>query len=106
LNLHDINEFDLPHFAARKVGLTSEAAAFLKRADSGMSQLRREWREFERADDKDKLLRFWGKNWWREGLYDLLNSAALGGYLLARSEAEPLEKGRAKQDEVLASGRV
>lgn len=105
-DLDRLNDYDLPHFAAKKKGLEDEAIYSLRRAEMAFGGLSRCLDELDKSEDPGEVLRtYWGPGWWRDGLDALINSAALGGYLLARSETEHLEAEKIKQGAVLAEGR-
>nr|MBO81436.1 hypothetical protein [Citromicrobium sp.] len=99
LGLAQLNDYPLPHFAARRNGLVEEAAYFLRTAESRGSDLCR-WLD-ELQDEGDS----YGNDMAR----DAINAAALAGYLLARSEtdlAEPALDEKARRDKVLEGGRL
>lgn len=106
LNLDRLNDYPLPHFAARKKGLTDEAAYFLRAAESAFRNVARPLEQLDGEDDKNRPYEFWGPEWWKEDLAHLLNAAVLGGYLLARSETDDLEKTLVNRDRILDEGRI
>lgn len=100
-----LNDYDLPHFAARKKGLADEATYFLRAAEGSYRNLARPLAQLDTEEDKNRPYEHWGPEWWRDDLVRLLNQAALGGYLLARSETDGLERSIVDRDRNLEEGR-
>lgn len=110
LGLERLNDFDFPRMAARNRGLVEEATYNLRRAESAFYSLDRMLKFVE--DNKtapDEIEKMWGNEWWNPVLESLINAAAYGGYLLARSETDGAEgaiEAATKRKMVLDEGRL
>lgn len=105
VDVERLNDYRLSHIAARKKGLADEATYFLRAAESSYRSLERSLAQLDEEDDKNRPYSFWGSDWWRDDLVRLLNQAAVGGYLLARSETDGLERSIVDRNRNLDEGR-